>query len=144
MNTKENPRRLGEQATGKGLDNLSANRYITEQGNGQAIFDLLPQGEENAVASKVLANMVGATSVRELQTMISSERDNGVLILSTCRNGGGYFRPADGEQGQREIAAFIQTLRARALNTLRAIKAARKALEGVEGQLYLDDLGVSE
>lgn len=142
MSEKENPRRLGEQATGQSLDNLCANQHITKQGNGQAIFDLLPQGEENAVASKVLADLVGASSVRDLQHMVAFERERGALILSTCK--GGYYRPADGEQGQREIAAFIQTLRARALNTLRAIKTARKALEGVEGQLDLDDLGVSE
>lgn len=140
MNTKENPRRLGEQATGQDLDNLSMNQYTTEQGNGQSIYNLLPQGEENAIASKSLANMVGATSVRDLQHMVAAERESGALILSTCR--GGYYRPSDGEQGQREISAFIQTLRARALNTLRAIKTARKALERVEGQLDLDDLEV--
>lgn len=142
MSIKENPRRLVAQATGQGLDDLSMNQYTTEQGNGQSIYDLLPQGETNAVASKVLANMVGATSVRDLQHMVAAERKSGALILSTCK--GGYYRPQDGAAGQAEIARFIQTLRARALNTLRAIKATRKALEGVEGQLDLDDLEVSE
>lgn len=104
------------------------------------VFDLLPQGEGNAVASRELVQMVGCKSVRELQCQIAAERDNGKLILSTCRHGGGYFRPADGEQGQQEIAAFIATLRARAINTLAAIKVARQALEGVAGQLDLNDL----
>lgn len=138
MNTKENPRRLGEQATGQGLYNLSVDYDNAENGNGQAIFDLLPQGETNAVASKMLADMVGVKTVRELQHRVAAERDAGALILSTCK--GGYYRPADGEQGTREIARFIQTLQARALNTLRAIKTARKALAGVDGQLNFDDL----
>lgn len=140
MKTKENPRRLGEQATGKDSDNLSIGHYIKKQGNGQAIFDLLPQGEENAIASKSLANMVGAASVRDLQNRIATERENGYIILSSCRNGGGYYRPSDGQKGQQEITAFIQTLRARALNTLKVLKAARKALDGAEGQITLDEL----
>lgn len=105
MNTKENPRRLGEQATGQGLYNLSVDYDNAENGNGQAIFDLLPQGETNAVASKMLADMVGVKTVRELQHRVAAERDAGALILSTCK--GGYYRPADGEQGKREIARFI-------------------------------------
>ena len=56
------------------------------------------------MASKVLADLVGASSVRDLQHMVAFERERGALILSTCK--GGYYRPADGEQGQREIAAF--------------------------------------
>lgn len=76
----------------------------------------------------------------KLMTEIAREREAGALILSTCRNGGGYFLPSDGDAGKREIAAFVATLRARALNTLRALKAAREALESLDGQVSIDDV----
>ena len=52
----------------------------------------------------------------------------GKLILSTCRNGGGYFAPSDGALGVAEIRSFIATLNNRAVNTQKALTAARKAL----------------
>lgn len=104
------------------------------------IASMLPRGEENAIPSAKLVQLAGVRSARELQNQIAQEREAGALILSTCRGGGGYFLPSDGEVGKREIAAFVATLRARALNTLRALKAAREALEGLDGQVSLDDL----
>lgn len=104
------------------------------------VESLLLQGETNAIPSGDLVNLTGVKSTRELQLIISQEREAGALILSTCRGGGGYFLPSDGEAGKREIAAFVATLRARALNTLRALKTAREALESLEGQVALDDL----
>lgn len=138
MNKKETSRPLLEQETGQAKSNISISDNTTNCSSGQTVFDLLPCGENNAVSSKELAKMVGATSVRELQSMIASERDSGSLILSSCK--GGYFRPQDGAAGQAEISRFIGTLRSRALNTLAAIRAARKALEGVAGQFTLDEL----
>ncbi len=101
---------------------------------------MLLQGEQNAISSTELVRLTGFKSVRELQNEIARERETGALILSTCRNGGGYFLPSPGEAGRREISAFVATLRARAINTLRALKAAREALEGLDGQVSLDDL----
>lgn len=101
---------------------------------------MLLQGEQNALPSGELVRLTGFKSVRELQNEIAREREAGALILSSCRGGGGYFLPAPGEAGQREISAFVATLRARALNTLRVLKAAREALEGLDGQVSLDDL----
>ena len=101
---------------------------------------LLLQGEENALTSGELVRLTGFKSVRELQNEIAREREAGALILSSCRGGGGYFLPSPGEAGQREISAFVSTLRARAINTLRVLKAAREALEGLDGQVSLDDL----
>lgn len=106
--------------------------------NNQKVYDLLPQGEDNAISSNVLAQMVGASSVRELQHRVATEREAGALILSTCK--GGYYRPQDGAVGQAEISRFVATLRNRALNTLRALKAARAALSQAEGQITLDEL----
>ena len=115
--------------------------FTTPQLRKQGLVEsLLLHGEENALPSSQLVRLTGFRSVRELQNEIASEREAGALILSTCRGGGGYFLPSDGEVGKREIAAFVATLRARALNTLRALKTAREALESLEGQVALDDL----
>lgn len=123
-------------------DRVPVNHCNTDREKPQAIFDLLPVGESNAIASKELAALVGVRTVRELQAMIAAERAVGMLILSTCRNGGGYYRPSPGATGHAEISAYCHTLRARALNTLRALKAAKMALGALDGQLDFDDLGV--
>lgn len=141
MNAKEMPHHLREQAAGRVADSTSVDNVSTSANERQGIFDMLPVGEENAIPSRTLAQMAGCKSVRELQSRIADERAEGRLILSTCRNGGGYYLPSDGPAGQAEIAAFVATLRSRALNTLRVLKAAKSALEGVDGQLDLfDDL----
>ena len=119
----------------------SCNDFTTSVSRKQGLIEsLLLQGEENAISSSDLVSMTGVKSIRELQLIIAQEREAGSLILSSCRGGGGYFLPSDGEVGKREIAAFVATLRARALNTLRALKTAREALEGLDGQVSLDDL----
>lgn len=138
MLDKENARPLLEQEAGQDKDNISNTQFTTNANGSQDIFDLLPTGEDNAISSKMLARMVGATSVRELQHRVAAERESGALILSTCK--GGYFKPQDGVEGQAEISRFVATLRNRALNTLRALKAAKAALAKAEGQITLDEL----
>lgn len=129
--------KVGTALTGKIPRSNFTTSVIRKQG---LIESLLLQGEENAISSGDLVNLTGVKSTRELQLIISHEREAGALILSTCRGGGGYFLPSDGEIGKRESAAFVATLRARALNTLRALKTARETLEGLDGQVSLDDL----
>ena len=120
---------------------LSSENCTTIQPRRQGFIEsLLLEGEENAIPSNQLVKMGQFKSVRELQAQVAREREAGALILSTCRGGAGYFLPSAGEAGKREIAAFVATLRARALNTLRALKTAREALESVEGQVTLDDI----
>ena len=115
--------------------------FTTPQPRKQGLVEsLLLQGEENALPSSELVRLTGFRSIREQQSQIAHEREAGALILSTCRGSGGYFLPRPGEAGKQEIAAFVATLQARALNTLRALKAAREALESVEGQVGMDDL----
>ena len=109
--------------------NMDGNRG---QGNG-TISDLLLEGAENAIAAKELAKMAGLPNVRQLQEEIARERDAGAVILSTCRNGGGYYLPAEGDTGRREIEEYIRTLKSRALNTLRAIRSAQAALRDLDG-----------
>ena len=146
MNKKRNARPAGSAAeraeVGTALaGNIPCNDFTISVTRKQGLIEsLLLQGEANAIPSGDLVNFAGVKSTRELQLIISQEREAGALILSTCRGGGGYFLPSDGEVGKREIATFVATLRARALNTLRALKTAREALESLEGQVVLDDL----
>lgn len=120
----------------------SYNDSITETGKKQAfpVALKLKRGEKNAISSRKLVILSGFRSERDLQAEIAKERAAGALILSACRNGGGYFLPSRGEEGQREIAAFVATLSARALNTLRAIKPARSVLRIVNGQIGFDEI----
>lgn len=95
---------------------------------------VLAHGAENAISTAELVKICGFTSTRELQKQIETERLHGALILSRSGNAGGYFLPTEGETGRREIADYIGTLRARALNTLRTLKTASEALNTVEDQ----------
>lgn len=81
------------------------------------VHKFLLQGAENALSTADLVKITGLKSARELQTLIACERDAGHLILSTCRNGGGYFLPDEGSKGRAEIAEFVTTLQHRAINT---------------------------
>lgn len=96
------------------------------------IESLLPRGMENAVPAKTLAMWAGCRSIRQLQKLIEAERAQGAMILSAST--GGYFRPASGPAGRAEIMAYDQTLRARALNTLKALKVVRRAMAELDGQ----------
>lgn len=109
--------------------------------NLQSIFDLLPRGEGNAIDTKTLVAITGCKSARVLQNRIAAEREQGKLILSSCRYGGGYFVPSQGAEGKAEIAAFVTTLTARALHTLSALKTAQMALKELDGQCDLWDGG---
>ena len=70
---------------------------------------LLQRGEANATSTRLLVTLTGMRSARELQAQIEAERNAGALILSRGGCGGGYFLPAEGEEGRREIADFIRT-----------------------------------
>lgn len=117
----------------------SANSTISNTGKqSKSIYDMLPCGRDNAIDTKTLVQLVGCKSSRSLQNLIAAERASGMLILSSSY--GGYFRPGPGKQGKEEINKFYRTLRARALNTLTALRAAKVALGQIDGQIDLDDL----
>lgn len=105
------------------------------------IADILPKGEENAIKSEELARMAGVSTTRQLRLLVADERAAGALILSTLK--GGYFMPDDGAKGRAEITAYSRTLEARALNTLKALSPARRALRKMEaadsGQITVSD-----
>lgn len=140
MSKKENTRPLMAQETGQDKGNLSVIDCSIAEAKTQTVFDLLPKGEENAIRTSELVRLTGSRSARDLQNKIAAEREQGHIILSSCRNGGGYYLPSDGPEGQAEISHFVATLRSRALNTLKALRAAKAALAQAEGQITLDDL----
>lgn len=98
------------------------------------VESLLNHGAGNAIPTSELVELAGFKTSRQLQAQVEAERLDGALILSTSKRGGGYYLPADGPEGRKEINDFIRTLNARALNTLRTLKAARRALTQLDGQ----------
>lgn len=95
------------------------------------IEKFLLEGKKNAIAAQKLADLAGCKSVRELQEVIAAERAAGAVILSTCKNGGGYFLPQNAE----EVKEFVVTLESRGKNTLLALKSAREYLKWLEGDM---------
>ena len=106
------------------------NQGLFESGIGgiEVIVEFLKKGKQKAIPSKQLAKMVGCKNVRDLRALVSQERRQGAVILSTSRNGGGYYLPANAE----EVQEFIRTLDARARHTFLALRSARKYLKEIE------------
>lgn len=138
MRTKEKPApgecstKSGQETriSGQAVDISRADNTIGEA-QKQGIAAFLPEGEENAISTNELLRITGLSSSRQLQKVIERERDQGGVILSST--GGGYFSPSEGEKGRRELRRFVNTIRARAANTLKAAKPAEKALQEREG-----------
>lgn len=94
------------------------------------IFELLPEGQENAVSRKDLATITGLND-RELRRAIASERREGALILSsTDSEHSGYFRPASAD----ELRRFVASMTRRGKATFAAVAQARKALKHIEAE----------
>lgn len=114
------------------------NRAHTEGQSGKTDFlieGLLPIGKENAVTTQELVKMSGCGSARELQQRIAYEREHGAIICSG--SGRGYWKP----KNRQEIQQFVKTMNARALNTLKAARSAKRALRVPEGQQTMDGDG---
>ena len=97
-----------ESGSGKYLTNDSSN-FNRNQARKQGLVERnLHKGAENAITGSDLVKIIGCRSTRYLQTMISIERKNGALILSSSN---GYFLPDDGEKGREEIQQFVSKFR---------------------------------
>ena len=106
------------------------------------VAPLLGHGVENARTAPELVQALGLHDRRQLRLLIERERSEGALILSTVKGRGGYFLPSpDPFKAREEIAAFIRTVHSRALNSQRALRAARRALRECTGQLAISDQG---
>lgn len=118
--------------------------YHTLQENEEVfsmmIYDILPQGEENAMPAVEIEKRLGLTA-RERRTESAKELNSGLLVLYSSRHPGGYFRPSDGEKGRAEIERFYRQERSRARSTLRKLKAVRRVLNQCEGQTTIDPPG---
>ena len=138
MQTKEKPApgdcstKSGKETriSGQAVD-ISVADNIIGKAQKQGIAAFFPEGEENAISTNELLRITGLSSARQLQKIIERERDQGGVILSST--GGGYFSPSEGEKGRQELRRFVNTIRARAANTLKAAKPAEKALQEREG-----------
>lgn len=107
--------------------------FTRNQAKNQGIVGKhLKKGAENAIQGKELAQLIGCRSTRRLQSLVSKERQDGFLILSSEN---GYFLPSDGVKGREEISRFIATYRSMALNTLKVLKTAKRALTVSYGQM---------
>ena len=95
---------------------------------------ILPIGKENAIATEELAKRLGFESARALQVDIAKSRNAGQVILSSTT--GGYYLP----QNDAEIEEFVEVLRARAINTFRAIQSAKQFLEQTYKRLSTTNL----
>lgn len=99
---------------------------------------ILPTGRENAISTAELTVLMGFDDARSLQNDIARSRDAGQIILSSTSDG--YFLPKD----DSEIEEFIAVLRARAINTFKALKSAREYLSKDKNQVSFTDLEVME
>ncbi len=90
------------------------------------ICSFLPSGKENAISTQELMQRIGCKSARDLQVMISREREAGAIICSGA--GSGYWLPAN----EKEIRDFIRMTTNRARNTFKATLSARKYLKEMQ------------
>lgn len=97
------------------------------------VYESLSYGRENAVKSAELAKRLGFKTVRELQKQVETERAAGYVILSDS-HGAGYYLSND----PTELRRFVNTLNARAANTIRASESAQRALDEATGQERMD------
>lgn len=109
----------------------------TRAGDNQVITPLLLPGAENAISTPELQRITGL-DVRSIRSQVSKERASGALILSS--SSGGYYLPAEGEEGRNELQRFIGMIFSKALNTLKAAEPAREALRVPSGQQILEGL----
>jgi len=106
----------------------------------KALQDLGAYGSLNAVKPY---NLVSATALpcdRALRKVLSFERENGALILSTAKDGGGYYLPSlDEDEALQELYEYYCINYARAMHTLRILRPVRIRLKVINGQIKLPD-----
>ena len=101
------------------------------------IFDILPQGEENAIPGSEIDHLLGITP-RERRAQASRELAQGLMTLYTSEPPRGYFRPSDGKKGRAEIKRFREREAARARAITEKVRAADAVLKQCDGQTLLE------
>ena len=97
------------------------------------VYGALEYGRENAEKSADLAKRLGFKTVRDLQKQVEAERAAGYVILCDSQ-GAGYYLSDD----PVELRRFVNTLNARAANTIKASVSAQRALDAATGQERID------
>lgn len=115
---------------------------MNEWSRPMKIFDVLPQGEENAIPGAEVERLLGISS-RERRAEAARELNEGLLVLYSSQHPGGYFRPSDGEKGREEIRRFREREAARARAVNRKVRAVDAVLKQCDGQTQLEPPGVS-
>lgn len=98
------------------------------------IEDLIPFGRNNAVKRADLVNILGMSD-RVVRKMIEEARQSGIVIIN-MQDGRGYYRP----EGKEDLEGYIRQEEGRAKSIHRNLKAAKKALREIEGQLTFDEM----
>lgn len=107
----------------------------TQSGTVQGFFtSILPKGAENGIKTPELLRLTGLSDTRTIRKLISDERAAGAVILSGET---GYYLPDDGEKGRRETEAFVATVTAKGVNTIRAVRSAKAFLDTLPGQMEI-------
>ena len=104
------------------------------------IYDVLPQGEENALPGSEIDRLLDITP-RERRAQASRELAQGLMTLYTSEPPGGYFRPSDGEKGRAETKRFREREAARARAINEKVRAADAVLKQCDGQTQLEPPG---
>ena len=97
------------------------------------VYGSLEYGRKNAVKPADLAKRLGFKTVRDLQKQVEAERAAGYVILCDSQ-GAGYYLSDD----PVELRRFVNTLNARAANTIKASVSAQRALDAATGQERID------
>jgi len=98
------------------------------------IEEFIPYGRKNAVKRADLVNMIGLSD-RLVRKLIEDARQSGVIIIN-MQDGRGYYRP----EKREDLEYYIRQEEGRAKSIHRNLKAAKKALRAIEGQLTLDEM----
>ena len=110
-------------------------QYSKQNGPAQGLFaTILHKGAENGQTTDELRRMLGVSETRVIRHLIAQERAAGAVILSGIT---GYYLPDDGEKGRQEAAAFVASITAKGISTLRAADSAKEFLDRLPGQLEI-------
>ena len=93
-------------------------------------LDYIPTGAENAISAKELCARSGFPSIRAMQQEIHRLREQGHIICASTDPPAGYYIAAD----RQEASRFVRSMESRRREIGRAIKAAKKYIQGAGGE----------
>ncbi len=100
------------------------------------IEEFIPYGKENAVNNIELQRVTGFNN-RTVRLAVSDARKRGVVILN-MQDGNGYYQPTENDRAA--VKHYYKQERSRAMSTLQSLKATKKWLEQMEGQIDLTNI----